>query len=151
MGFRPASPDESAFLGSLVLDGIRHWGHDVNFPEAFAGLQAHGLPTSEFIEEQTVEVLDDANGAVGFYSLADRGDGVVELVHMFASVERIGTGCGRRLWERSLDRARGMGDRILIMSDPAAKGFYAAMGATLECDVEVAPRFSLGRMWFELA
>ncbi len=148
--FRPASPADAPLLCELVLNGIRHWGHDVNFPEAFAGLAAEGLPTPEFIAEHWVEVLVRDGAPVAFYSLVDRGDGVVELEHMFVDVDRIRTGVGRRLWRRAIDRARDTGRRMKIMADPEAIGFYAAMGASLECEVEFAPGFALGKMWYDL-
>jgi GNAT superfamily N-acetyltransferase len=149
MELRPARPEEADLLGRMVLAGVAHWGHDVNFPEAFEGLRRSGLPDVAFVAAHRVDVLDDGDEIVGFYSLVV-GDGHVELVHMFLAVERIGTGCGRRLWDRAVKRARGLGPTLLIMADPAAKGFYAAMGAELEDDVEVAPGFALGRMWYDL-
>ena len=131
-----------------MLAGVAHWGHDVNFPDAVAGLLANGLPDPDFITTNVVEVLLDGTEVAGFYSLAASGDHI-ELVHMFVAVDRIGTGCGRRLWERAVVQARATGQRMLIMADPAAKAFYAAMGATLERDVEVSRGFALGRMWYE--
>lgn len=149
MEFRDARTADSAQLGKMVLAGVAHWGHDVNFPDAVAGLRANGLPSAEFIDANVVEALVEGEDLVGFYSLVPTGDDV-ELVHMFVATDRIGTGCGRRLWDRAVTRAHGMGRRMLVMSDPAAKDFYAAMGARLETDVEVSPGFALGRMWFDL-
>jgi GNAT superfamily N-acetyltransferase len=149
-GFRAATVEDVSLLRGLVLDGVRHWGHDVNFPAAFAGLEAEGLPTAEFIGEHVVEVLVDRGEPTGFYSLVDRGEGIVELEHMFVLVDRIGSGVGRRLWQRAVGRARESGRRLLIMSDPEAVGFYASMGAVLECRVEPSPGFELGKMWFDL-
>jgi hypothetical protein len=150
MEFRAARPDESELLSQIVLAGVAHWGHDVNFPEAVAGLRENGLPDGGFIEANTVEVLVDGDEIAGFYSLAVADDHI-ELVHMFMPVERIGTGCGRRLWDRAVRQARGLAPRMMIMADPAAKGFYAAMGAELGRDIEVAPGFELGQMWYDLA
>ena len=148
MEFRVASPDESGLLSRMVLEGVAHWGHDVNFPDAVAGLRASGLPDRDFIAANLVEVLVDGTGVAGFYSLAPSAD-QVELVHMFVAMDRIGTGCGRRMWERAVAQAAGAA-RMLIMADPRAKDFYTAMGARLERDVEVSPGFALGLMWCEL-
>jgi len=133
----------------MVLDGVAHWGHDVNFPDAVAGLRASGMPDRDFISANLVEVLVDGTRVAGFYSLTPSGDDV-ELVHMFVASDRIGTGCGRRLWERAVARAASAAPRMMIMADPQAKTFYTAMGARLERDVEVSPGFSLGLMWYEL-
>jgi len=132
-----------------VLGGIAHWGHDVNFPDAVASLKEHDLPTADFIEANTVEALVDGDRVVGFYSLVDEPE-FVDLVHMFLAVDRIGTGDGRRLFERAVRVARGSRDRMRILSDPEATGFYSAMGATLEREVEASPGFMLGLMWFDL-
>ena len=149
MEFRVASADESELLCQMVLDGVAHWGHDVNFPDAVAGLRASGMPDRDFISANLVEVLVDGTRVAGFYSLTPSGDDV-ELVHMFVASDRIGTGCGRRLWERAVARAASAAPRMMIMADPQAKTFYTAMGARLERDVEVSPGFSLGLMWYEL-
>lgn len=149
MEFRAARSDESELLSEIVLAGVAHWGHDVNFPEAVAGLRESGLPDDDFIEANMVEVLVDRDEIAGFFSLAVADDHV-ELVHMFMPVERIGTGCGRRLWDRAVTQAQGLAPRLMIMADPAAKGFYAAMGAELERDIEMAPGFELGQMWYDL-
>jgi hypothetical protein len=69
---------------------------------------------------------------------------------MFLEPDLIGRGYGRRLWSESLAVASGSHDRMLIMSDPGARGFYEAMGAVLEEEVAVAPDFSLGRYWYDL-
>jgi GNAT superfamily N-acetyltransferase len=149
MEFRPARSDEADVLGRMVVAGVRHWGHDVHHPDAFAALEANALPTADWIEVNTVEVLVDDDEVLGFYGL-ERRDDLVELVYMFLAVDRIGTGCGRLLWDRAVDRARGQASRMLIMSDPEAKDFYAAMGAELDGEVETSPGFLLGRMWYDL-
>lgn len=43
-----------------------------------------------------------------------------------------------------------MGDRMLIMSDPRAAGFYEAMGAHAERTVEAVPGFTLTVFWHDL-
>ncbi|GAA2035134.1 hypothetical protein GCM10009819_19440 [Agromyces tropicus] len=149
MEFRTARPDDSAALSELTLAGVAYWGHDVNFPEAVQHLREHDLPTPEFIGSNTVEVLVDDDRSVGFYSLSQE-DGFVDLVHMFLAVDLIGTGLGRRLFERATGVARGLDERMRILSDPEATGFYAAMGAELEREVEAAPGFRLGLMWLDL-
>ncbi|WP_353814736.1 GNAT family N-acetyltransferase [Agromyces sp. SYSU T00266] len=149
MDFRAARPHEADELGRLVLGGVAHWGHDVNFPDAVASLKEHDMPTAAFIEANTVEALVDDGRVVGFYSLVDEPE-FVDLVHMFLAVDRIGTGDGRRLFERATSVAHGRADRMRILSDPAATGFYSAMGANLEREIEDAPGFMLGLMWFDL-
>ena len=146
--FRSMRHDEAELLNEMTLDGVRHWGHHETHPDAVAGLAA-SLPDAEGYAAMTVRVLDDGEGALGFYSLVDRGDHV-ELPQMFLRPDLIGAGYGRMLWNDAVTQAAASADRMLIMSDPRSIGFYQAMGAELERRVEVSPGFELGVMWVDL-
>lgn len=146
--FRRATAEDTDVLNDMTLAGIRHWGHDVTFPDAYAAL-ASDLPTPSDTAANPVFVLEEDGVPIAFHDLRDRGDHV-ELYRMFQVPGLIGTGIGRLLWDHAVAQARELGDRLLIMSDPEAEGFYAAMGATLERRVEVSPGFRLGVYWFDL-
>lgn len=148
MGFRRAGTGDRGFLDEMTLAGLRYWGHDVNHPDAYAGLQQM-LAAEVGPENYPVFVLEDAGSIAGFFELRDRGDHV-ELLRMFLRTELIGHGYGKRLWDEAVARASETHARMLIVSDPAARGFYEAMGAELETEVEVAPGFVLGRYWYSL-
>ena len=135
-------------LDEMTLAGVRHWGHHLNHPEAYAGL-TQMLRAQDGPEHHDVFVVEEDGDVVAFYELRDRGNHV-ELLRMFMKTELIGQGYGRLLWEHAVTRAAETHDRMLIMSDPAAVGFYAAMGAALEQQQEVAPGFSLGKFWYDL-
>jgi GNAT superfamily N-acetyltransferase len=149
LSFRPARADEASQLGGLVMAGVRHWGHDVSFPEPVADLEANHLPTPEYVEESPVFVLEEDDRRVGFYGLRVHDD-FVDLVYMFVDPDRIGGGLGRVLWDHAITEASQHGSRMRILSDPGAVGFYAAMGAELEKDIEVSPGFRLGLFWYPL-
>ncbi len=87
---------------------------------------------------------------VGFYELRDRGDHI-ELLRMFVRPDLIGNGYGRLLWKHAVGEASRSHDRMMILSDPAATGFYETMGAVFDKGVEVAPGFVLGRFWHDLS
>jgi GNAT superfamily N-acetyltransferase len=146
--FRRARSDEAERLREMTLDGIRHWGHHVRFPELFETM-ADSLSTAEEIGQNSVYILEEDGEMVGFYELKDREDHV-ELLRMFLDVDRIGHGYGRLLWGHAVVEAATISHRMRILSDPEAVGFYAAMGATLERMHEVAPGFSLGVFWYDL-
>jgi len=146
--FRRATEADTTLLNDMTLAGIRHWGHDVNFPQAYAGLAAN-LPSDEDTAANPIFVLEEEGEPIAFHDLRDRGDHV-ELLRMFQRPDLIGTGLGRILWEHAVGQARQMGDRMLIMSDPEAEGFYAAMGATVERHVDVDGGPRLGVYWFDL-
>lgn len=147
--FRRARPDEAELLGEMTIRGVSHWGHDANFPDAVEDLRNHGLPTPDYIERSPVFVLEQDGDVTGFYGLKPH-DGHVELLYLFLEPSRIGTGLGRALWEHAVTEAARTSDRMLILSDPASNGFYAAMGATQDGEREASPGFRLGVFWFDL-
>ncbi len=74
----------------------------------------------------------------------------VELDLLFIAPDAIGTGLGRQLYRWALDQARAAdAARLDILSDPFARGFYTAMGASFieERPSEVIPGRTLP--WLE--
>lgn len=132
----------------MTLAGLRHWGHDREHPEAFAGLES-ALAAELDPSRHPVYVLEEHGEVLAFYELRDRGSHI-ELLRMFMRPDRIGTGLGRVLWDHATRTAARSHDRVLIMSDPGAVGFYQAMGAQLVEQIEVAPGFLIGKLWFDL-
>lgn len=146
--FRRAISGDRDLLDEMTLAGARHWGHHIEHPEAYAALAAQ-LKAEDSPEHHLVFVLEEDDEVVAFYELRDRGDHV-ELLRMFMRTDLIGQGYGRVLWNHAVEQAAQTHDRMLIMSDPGAVGFYAAVGATFERNQEVAPGFSLGAFWHDL-
>ena len=147
--FRSADPAEAERLGEIVIVGVSHWGHDVNYPAAVESLRAEGLPTPEYVARSPVFVLEDGDGLIGFYGLGVEPDHV-ELIYLFLDTDRIGSGFGRRLWDHALVEAARHGTRLVIKSDPMAVGFYEAMGATRGPEVEISPGFRLTTLTLDL-
>lgn len=146
--FRRATSADRDVLDEMTLAGVRHWGHDVEHPEAYAGLVAE-LAAGDDPAAHRVFVWEDQEGIAGFVDLRDRGDHV-ELLRMFLRTELIGHGHGRALWDRAVAGAARMGDRMLIVSDPEATGFYEAMGARAERTIEPVAGFALTVLWHDL-
>lgn len=149
LNIRPAREDEYELLDEMTLAGVRHWGHHMNFPEAYRDL-AEMLQSHPPDETRTVHVVESGGEVVAFYDIKDHGSHV-ELMRMFQEPERIGTGLGRVMWDHATASAKQDADRMLIMSDPGATGFYEAMGAVRADSLEVSPGFVLGVYWFELS
>jgi len=146
--FRRATASDRDLLDEMTLAGARYWGHDVQHPAAYSGLVAQ-LQAEDGPEHHTVFVLEKAGEVTGFYELRDRDD-YVELVRMFVRTDLIGHGHGRVLWDHAVEQGARTHNRMLIMSDPGAVGFYSAVGAKLERSQVVAPGFSLGVFWQNL-
>jgi GNAT superfamily N-acetyltransferase len=124
---RRATPDEAAYLNTLTGRSVLSWGYDPEFldwePEAIT-------VTPEFIISSPVFVLEEAGRIVGYYGL--RGEPPeMALDKLFVEPDRIGTGCGKQLWQHAVATAKAMGVTVLTLaSDPNAAPFYRAMGAT---------------------
>jgi GNAT superfamily N-acetyltransferase len=123
---RRATPDEAPLLHALTRRSALYWGYEPEFldwePEAIA-------VTPEFVARATVYVLEEGDRLVGYYALVGEPPEMV-LDKLFVEPDRIGTGCGKRLWRHAVATARELGVTILTLaSDPNAAPFYRAMGA----------------------
>ena len=124
--FRRAVPNEAPLLNELTGRSVLSWGYEPEFldwePQAIT-------VTSEFIASSPVFVLEDAGRIVGYYGLLGEPPEMA-LDKLFVEPDRIGTGCGKHLWQHAVATAREMGASVLTWySDPNAAPFYRAMGA----------------------
>jgi GNAT superfamily N-acetyltransferase len=123
---RRATPDDAPLLNVLTGRSALYWGYEPEFldwePEAL-------LVTRAFIERSPVYVLEEGSRVLGYYGLLSRPPDTY-LDKLFVEPDRIGTGCGKRLWQHAIATAREMGvDVLLLDADPNAAPFYRAMGA----------------------
>ena len=126
---RKALVAEAAALHALTGRSALHWGYEPEFlewePESIA-------VTPELIASATVYVLEDAGRMLGYYALTGEPS-KLWLDKLFVEPDRIGTGCGKRLWLHAVTTARELGAvELLIAADPNASPFYRAMGAVWE-------------------
>ena len=123
---RRAVPDEVSYLNELTGRSVLSWGYEPEFlnwePEAIR-------VTQEFIADSPVFVLEEAGRIVGYYGLLGKPPEMA-MDKLFVEPDRIGTGCGKRLWRHAVATARELGACALTLaSDPNAAPFYRAMGA----------------------
>jgi GNAT superfamily N-acetyltransferase len=146
--FRRAIPAEAPLLNELTGRSVLSWGYEPEFldwePEAIT-------VTSELIMSWPVFVLEDAGRIVGYYGLLGEPPEMA-LDKLFVEPDRIGTGCGKRLWQHAVTTARGMGASVLTLaSDPNAAPFYQAMGAEWVCEEPTSrPGWALQMFRFRL-
>lgn len=123
---RRALPEEAGLLTELALRSKGHWGYTQEF---LAACRAELTVSPEIISSSAVFVLEDGGRVVGFYGLREQGD-ELDLLYLFVEPSEIRSGRGRLLWEHAVKTASVLGFRsISIESDPAAEGFYRAVGA----------------------
>jgi ribosomal protein S18 acetylase RimI-like enzyme len=124
--FRDARVDEAARLSEIALRSKGHWGYGAEFLEA---CRAELTFRPADVAARRIVVADSPQGLVGFYSI-DGPPAHGELGNLWVIPERIGTGCGRRLWRHAVAAAAAAGyTELRIEADPHAVGFYQAMGA----------------------
>jgi N-acetylglutamate synthase-like GNAT family acetyltransferase len=126
---RLARIEEASALSELCLRSKAAWGYD----EAFMALVRI---TFEGIQEQVaagdVWVATGADGEVaGMVALGpSEQPSTLDLDKLFVEPQRIRTGVGRALLAHAIVEARQRGaDRLTILADPYAAGFYERNGA----------------------
>ena len=128
---RLARIEEAAALFELCIRSKAFWGYDEIFialvRAAFEGLR-------EQAAAENVWVATGADGeVVGMVALGPSGrPNTLDLDKLFVEPRRIRTGVGRALLGHAIAEARRRGaDRLTILADPNAAGFYERNGARL--------------------
>jgi N-acetylglutamate synthase-like GNAT family acetyltransferase len=126
---RPARIEEAAALLELCIRSKAAWGYDETFMAlvriAFKGMQ-------EQAAAKNVWVATGADGeVVGMVALGPSQEpDTLDLDKLFVEPRWIRTGVGRALLEHAMIEARRRGaERLTILADPYAAGFYERHGA----------------------
>ena len=145
------TPDHQAAINELILRSKAHWGYDATMMDAIARVLR--VDPDAAAEGRAIAGWrgDDALGIAQLSRPYEDSRGLaLELELLFIAPQAIGTGLGRDLYEWALNQARSADAvRLDILSDPFARGFYTAMGASYIEDrpSEVIPDRSLP--WLE--
>ncbi|WP_136657856.1 GNAT family N-acetyltransferase [Nitratireductor sp. XY-223] len=123
---RPARREEAESLSALCHRSKAHWGYDKRFME----FSRDALTVDpERIAGGWVLVAELDGVPAGVAAIGPDGDGF-EIDQFFTDPDMMGKGVGARLFVALLDLARARGiERLSILSDPNAAGFYERMGA----------------------
>ena len=127
MVIRRARPGEDVLLTELALRSVQqHW----NYPADFMEWEPEAITVGpEHLREMITNLLEEQGRVIGFYVLRGAAP-EMELSRLMIEPDKIGTGCGKRLWDHAVETARTLGVRVLtIDSDPNAEPFYKRMGA----------------------
>ena len=133
--FRRAAPEVAGELTAVTLASKAHWGYD----EAFMEKARPSLTvTAEYLEANDCWVAHIDGKMVGWFSLVAIPKGLL-LDNFFLLPAHIGSGVGRLMWKKALQRAQALGaERMTLEADPNAAGFYERMGARLTGTVRAA-------------
>ena len=148
---RRARIADAASLTELTLRSKAHWPYDASFL-ADARKELEFQP-SKFLPGFHVYVLESEREMLGFCSLIPMDQEEIELHDLFIEPSHIGKGYGKQLWDYSVNLARNLGFRTLVLTaDPNAEPFYLRQGAirTGEKPSSVRPDRALPLMQFHL-
>ena len=137
-----AEPGDAKDLSALAYWSKAEWGYPVAFMEA---CRAELTYDAERVRRHPFYLIRTDDGIVGFYALAAKDDGAVELDALVVAPGHHGRGYGRALVTHARGTARALGARHLcVQSDPNADAFYEALGG--RCTGERESRSIAGRM-----
>jgi predicted N-acetyltransferase YhbS len=125
---RPMTPGDLATVSKLGIASKRSWGYDANQMSVFANELT--LSPEAFEGLLVAEVACLGPDIVGYYTIRQHADGIVELEHLFVAPQRFHQGLGRRLFRNAMNQAalRGVA-KLTIIADPNSAGFYERLGA----------------------
>lgn len=124
--FRTALPADAPRLTEIAFAAKRYWG----YPEHWIAVWREQLIiTEEYVRSHQVILAEFSTQVAGFYGLISEGDRA-ELDYLWVDPPHIGQGIGRALVDHARHAAASSGaERLEIIADPNAEGFYWRMGA----------------------
>lgn len=124
--YRRAQPADAPRLTEIAFAAKRYWG----YPERWIVIWREKLIiTAEYIQTHHVYAVNREGLIAGFYGLVV-SDSEAELDHLWVDPPNIRQGIGRGLVEHACQTAGKLGaERLEIVADPNAEGFYRRMGA----------------------
>lgn len=125
-------PDQFDAVNAMILRSKAYWGYDEDMMakmENVLRLDPDAARKGRAIAAWSGDVpMGLAQIGAPYDEAAGRG---VMLDLLFIAPDAIGSGLGKRLYDWALDQARmADADVLQILSDPNARGFYTAMGAS---------------------
>lgn len=127
--FINAAAQDAVLLSETALASKKFWG----YTDDLLDLWREDLEiSSDYIaQNKTVKVYADGT-FIGFYALKSADESQVELDHLWLKPEKINKGYGRLLFNHLLHQLATEGfDRMTLVAEPHAIGFYQKMGGSV--------------------
>lgn len=125
---RLATTADGPVLTALALRSKAHWGYDADFLAAC--VPALTIDATVLDAGPAFVATRADRTPVGFVAVDLAGPDGVEVTHLFVDPPAIGSGVGRRLWDRAVAAALVAGaSAVVVEADPNAEPFYARLGA----------------------
>ena len=135
---KKASLADAFLLGSIAQKAKAHWG----YPAAWLALWKDDLSfTKDFLNMHFVLVLKLADQIRGFCIIIEEPD-YFNIEHCWILPEDLGKGYGFQLLKRALAEPDFTNQKIQVLSDPNAVGFYEKFGFKT---IQMIPSKPIGR------
>jgi len=119
-----ASLEDAFLFGSIAKKAKAHWG----YPAEWLALWEDDLSfTKDFLSMHFVLVLKLADQIRGFFIIIEEPDHF-NIEHCWVLPEHLGKGHGSQLLRRALSEPYFANQKIQVLSDPNAVGFYEKFG-----------------------
>lgn len=116
---------DAAELTRIAFAAKRHWG----YPESWIEMWSPELTVDEqYVAGHAAWKATCGAQTIGWCAV-DSHDGEIWLDYCWVLPASAGRGAGRRLVEKALDHATGLGaETVRVVADPHAEGFYRKLG-----------------------
>lgn len=126
---RPMTVADLGVVSHLGISSKASWGHASQLMEIFA--KELTLEASALEQLSTAQVACQNGQILGYFTIREHADGILELEHLFVHPEHFGRGIGQDLLEAALTSATAAGaEKLTVIADPDSAGFYERFGAT---------------------
>lgn len=128
MKFRTANGNDAGTLSAIAILAKAHWG----YPSSWLKLWEKSLTvTIEQVQHDTIFLCELQKKIVGFIGISTEGN-LAEIEHLWVLPEFMSRGIGRALFKHALQWCRANAiDKLKVVSDPNALGFYQALGGKI--------------------
>ncbi|MGF1879263.1 GNAT family N-acetyltransferase [Photobacterium frigidiphilum] len=115
-------------MNKIIELAKRHWDYsdelmDIWLPDL--------LLNPENLIERTFWIMKENDEILGVFSLSSISDGIFELEDFWLLPSVMGKGLGRKMFQFVINYLKSNKvEKLVIVSDPNAEGFYQQMGAT---------------------
>ncbi|MUK70250.1 GNAT family N-acetyltransferase [Aliivibrio fischeri] len=115
-------------MNKIIELAKRHWDYsdelmDIWLPDL--------LLNPENLIERTFWIMKENDEIIGVFSLSSISDGIFELEDFWLLPSVMGKGLGRKMFQFVINYLKSnKAEKLVIVSDPNAEGFYQQMGAT---------------------
>ncbi len=127
--YTDAIPRDSALLSRTSFASKRSWG----YPEEWMSLWKTDLEvTEDYISKNKVVKVFDAEVFIGFFAIIHEEENTATIDHFWLVPQKLKQNYGREIFKYIMEYASSRDyERLSLVAEPNAKGFYEKMNGTI--------------------